>query len=265
MAHLLILCEGDLEGRKLELFLKPYWTVRFETCEVQQYSGVGELKKEFKADAERQLKSEPDSAVLCVFDLYEEPFELHQKGRMSPDEGYTVVQQRLYTAIDSRLHPRFGGFPVVMETETWLLASPKVQAHLGCGFIAAPETELHPSAFIKHHYKGKYNKLQSGINLFDRAEAKAVYEDNCPHFNELIDWLTAGRMPPRIAMPVATSLPAATVAHRKAVWEAERDRLYEAFQQLETLATSDEALDAAIIAEGIYNDHYNTYSEIFDV
>lgn len=69
MTHLLVLCEGHLEKSVLKSFLQPFWRIRFRTVEVQKYSGNGELKKQFKSDAEEQLIQEPVSSVLCLVDL----------------------------------------------------------------------------------------------------------------------------------------------------------------------------------------------------
>lgn len=249
MAHLLILCEGDLEKQVLESFLRPYWRQRFSRAEIQQYSGAGDLKRNFKADAETWLRFEPDAAVLCLVDLYEEPFGLYQSGTMSVNEGYRVLHEHLYKTIRERFHPRFGGFPVVMEPETWLLAAPAVQRYLDLGEIGAPEQIKHPAGYLENIYetrRQKYGKIQSGVDLFSRASAEQVYQDNCPHFNVIADWLIT---PP--AAPTRQRDPA--IQARKDAWEKRGEALYARFLELERNARTDAELEAAIQAENTFN------------
>src|SRR5579859_4117866 len=125
MSRLLILCEGDLEQGILKQFLKPYWEQRFDTVEVINYRGNGGLKSNFALDTERQLKQEPESSVLCLVDLHEEPFNLYNRGKMSPEVGFQTIQEFMRTHIEIQFHHRFGAFPIVMEIETWLLADDK--------------------------------------------------------------------------------------------------------------------------------------------
>lgn len=258
MAHLLILCEGDIEKRVLEPFLKPFWSVRFNTVEVQKYSGNGELKTNFKGDAERQLTQEPDSSVLCLVDLYEEPFGLYQPQSMSQFEGFTVVRDFMYRQIKSRFYNHFGAFPVVMEIETWLLADPKVQNQLGES-IPYPEEVRHPGGRLEQIYRSRnstYRKILDGIKLFGMASATRVYEDTCPHFNQLADWL---RNPPLAPVSPANQKIAALVA----TWERERDQKYQRFLELERIAQTDEELAAAIQAETAYLDFLKTYDDLY--
>ena len=122
MTHLLILCEGETERRVIKAFLKPYWEQRFDSAEVIAYEGNGDLKRHFAKDTQDQLASDPGSSVLCLVDLYEEPFKVYALSKMSVEQGFQAVQSYMYGAVDHRFHPRFGAFPVVMEIETWLLA-----------------------------------------------------------------------------------------------------------------------------------------------
>ena len=128
---LYIFCEGHTEEAVLKNFLRPYWSKRFLDCEVIRYDGAGDLKVNFAADATRELRTEPDAAVLCLVDLYEEPFGVYDKKRMSIEKGFDTVRRQLQGRIDPELWPRFGAFPVVMEPETWLLADEQIQRKIG--------------------------------------------------------------------------------------------------------------------------------------
>ncbi len=257
MTHLLILCEGKTEKYILESFLRPYWQVRFRSVEVQSYDSNQELRKNFKADAERQLTQELDSCVLCVFDLYQEPFGLYEPDHLTPAEGYTLIREQMYLQINTKFHPRFGAFPVVMEVETWLLADPVIQQLLS-ETINFPETIFHPYSFLRENYarrNNNYNKITTGALLFSQAAAQRVYEDNCPHFNHLIEWLVN---PPNIANPSAKK-----IADAQAEWEKQRDEKYALFLRLESQVITDDDLEAAILAEKEYQAHLLTYEDIF--
>lgn len=257
MTHLLILCEGVTERRVLKSFLNPYWSVRFQTVEIQSYDGNQELRLNFKADAEKQLSTEPDSCVLCLVDLYEEPFRLYDPQSMTIEEGFDRIRDYMYVQVDARFHSRFGSFPVAMEIETWLLADPNVQQHLGItNPISYPETEKHPFSYLEKIYQGRnqqYGKVNDGITLFRKADAQRVYADNCPHFNQMIDWLVS--KPP--------DAKAETIRTAQAEWERLRDELYNTMLELDAKAMTDEELDTAIQAEAAYHNHLQTYDHIF--
>jgi hypothetical protein len=226
MSHLLILCEGDLEQRVLEAFFIAYWQSRFRTVEVQKYAGNGDLKINYKADTQTQLKTEPASSVLCLVDLYQEPFGVYTSS-MNVQQGFLAVQQWLYNAIPQHYHARFGGFPVVMETETWLLADPQIQQKLGQSF-PDPENVYHPAGELEKIYRAKkqqYDKIIDGVTLFRQASAKRIYDDNCPHFKQLLDWLTT---PPSI-LPS----PQSSAVQQ---WEQELEQKYQHWQALERAA-----------------------------
>jgi hypothetical protein len=257
MAHLLVLCEGDTEKRILEFFLKYYWQQRFQTIEILQYSGNGELKTNFKQDAETQMSQESDSAVLCLVDLYEEPFKLYQPSQMTVEEGFKLVQQFMYSQIKSNFHLRFGAFPVVMEIETWLLADSTIQKHLGENLLE-PEQIEHPSAYLKQIYglrNKTYGKITDGVSLFGKAHVKRVYDDNCPHFQQLIEWLIH---PPTIVDELSEKVKQSLIE-----WEQERDEKYERFLKLEQVAVTDDDLERAIEAEAEYHNFVNTYPNVF--
>lgn len=184
-----MLCEGQTEAAILKPFLRPYWEKRFATVEVLHYNGNGELKAKFKKDAEQQLRTEADSSVLCLVDLYHEPFGIYHPDTMTVAEGFQQVQSFMMSQIEARRQHRFGAFPVVMEIETWLLADRYVQRQLS-RLIAEPETIPHPTAYLQALYQAEsryYNKVVDGRSLFGRAHATEVYDDNCPHFNLLVD------------------------------------------------------------------------------
>ncbi|MCI0710050.1 MAG: DUF4276 family protein [Chloroflexi bacterium] len=243
MTHLLILCEGEVEARVLKFFLRPYWQVWFRTLEVQRYDGNGELRAKFKADSEQQLTQEPESSVLCLLDLYEEPFGLYQPPQMTVEEGFTLVQKQMYQQIKSRFHPRFGAFPVVMEIETWLLADSVMQHHLDEN-IPSPERIEHPSGYLEKIYRShnsQYGKISDGVSLFGKADAKRVFDDDCPHFEKLVDWLIN---PPNI--PDEKS---ATLTKSLAEWEAQRDAKYAHLLQLQSTIQTEADLTEANMTE----------------
>jgi hypothetical protein len=257
MTHLLILCEGDTEKRILKSFLQPYWQQRFDTIEVLAYSGNGELKNKFKADVESQLLQESDSSVLCLVDLYEEPFKLYEPHKMTIAEGFEVIQHYMYQQIASKFHNRFGAFPVVMEIETWLFGDEAIQKHLGEN-ILEPETIKHPCGFLDKNYQSRnrsYGKIIDGVSLFGKADAKRVYDDNCPHFQKLVDWL--------IAPPVIWDDRSESVKQALHEWEQQRDEKYQYYLELEKMAETDADLDRAIQAQEEYEAFLSTYNKVF--
>lgn len=258
MAHLLILCEGDTEAEVLKPFLRPFWEIRFDKADVLHYGGNGELKRNFKADTELYLTQRQDSSVLCLMDLFNEPFNIYSSSSMSVAEGFEAVQRFMYAQITPTLRHRFAAYPVVMEIETWLLADPMIQTYLGQD-IPNPETIAHPCGFLEQLYRlrnHKYKKKSDGKKLFDRASATRVYEDTCPHFNQLADWLK--NAPPAPAPPANQEIAALVAA-----WERERDEKYQRFWELERAAQTDEELQAAIQAENVYLDFLKTYDDIY--
>jgi hypothetical protein len=248
--HLLILCEGKTEGEVLEEFLKPFWSARFQSVEIQHYTGNGQLGARLKADAELQLRTEADSWVLCLVDLYKEPFRVYNRQRMSIEEGFAAVRKELYLRVDAQYHARFGGFPVVMELETWLLADQHIQQRMGSTFTQ-PENILHPVRELEKWYESRrkaYKKLTSGQLLFREASAERVYADNCPHFNQMADWL---RNPP-------PHLPDYD-PERRAAFDKKSAELYTDFERLYEAAKDDESLERAIEAEQRWLSHLASY------
>jgi len=258
MTHLVILCEGVTEKRVLQSFLRPYWQVRFRTVEIQSYDGNHDLRVNFKRDAERQLAEDPETSVLCLVDLFQEPFGLYQPANMTVEEGFKLVRDRMYREVNSRFHLRFGAFPVVMEIETWLLADPVVQQRLGETTVH-PEKIDHPYGHLEKIYRSKkdrYGKIVNGVTLFGVATAARVYADECPHFNQLVDWI-ANR-------PIAAPDPLSqAVARKKAEWEDQRNEKYDRFLKMEREITTESELEEAIKAETEYTAFVATYDDIF--
>jgi len=187
MSRLFIFCEGFVEQENLKGFLRPYWQQRFDDVELRRYDGAPDLKNRFKKDAE-MLLSDKDWYVLCLLDLFEEPFKIC-KPHMSHAEQFDLVQRYMFERIDSKYHSRFAAIPVVMEIETWILADPALQRSELRTEIANPEDIEHPYVKLKGLYGGHYDKKIQGSMLFRQASAQRVFDDNCPHFRRLIEWL----------------------------------------------------------------------------
>jgi len=188
MPVLYILCEGHSEESVLPTFLQPYWSVRFSQCEVvRRYDGNGDLKQNFREDSHLYLL-ENDVFILCLLDLYEAPKEWYDRNKHDRETAFQLIQRRLYDQINPTYHSRFGGFAVVMELETWLLADPKLQQEVFHREYPHPETIQHPAAELEKVYAG-YRKGLDAPKLFGKASAKRVHDDNCPHFRKLVEWL----------------------------------------------------------------------------
>jgi hypothetical protein len=257
---LYIFCEGHTEKAVLGRFLHHYWSFRFSACEVRRYDGNGDLRTKFALEAIMELKAEPNSSVLCLVDLYEEPFEVYDKNRMTHEEGFEAVRNQLLGQIDIKYHDRFGAFPVVMELETWILADPQFQSRIGNNYLT-PESIEHPAQELER-WKSNYNKKIDGVDLFNRASAKRVYADNCPHFKLMIEWL--------IAEPKA---PDPEVLEKLNSWQEHQnllmDKIGEALQKSEQALFQDD-LDKAIEWDEIYKqlakelqEHANVRDRIF--
>lgn len=220
---LYIFCEGETELAILKGFLQPYWSVRFTQCEVIRYDGAGDLKNRFSQDAQQELRDDSTCSVLCLLDLYEEPFGVYRRGQMAHEDGFVQVRNQLLGQIKPDYHPRFGAFPVVMELETWLLADPHIQEKYLERPYPAPEAVEHPAEEIRK-CRPSYKKLIDGKRLFGQASAKRVYEDNCPHFKMMIDWLITEPAPVRSPQNEAQK-------QRWEAWEHERQRLQDNLEQ----------------------------------
>jgi hypothetical protein len=223
VSDLLILCEGDTEQEVLTHFLRPFWEKRFDSANVLNYRGNGGLKNNFARDTHRELNKAPELSILCLVDLYEEPFGLF-RGKMTRAEGFEAVRAYIYSLVDSRFHHRFGAFPIVMEIETWLLADEKAMAKYGGQSDPNPEMVEHPAERLKK-LRPNYNNRINGKNLFGFASAKRVYDDNCAHFRLLADWLTT---PPKPSPPLPN-----LAQEKLEAWEQERNNLQLRLEKLE--------------------------------
>jgi hypothetical protein len=208
---LVIFCEGITEREVLKAFLKPYWLLVFRDAQIIHYEGNGELKRNFAQDVQTELES-ANTYALCLVDLWGEPFGVYKQG---DDIGvrYQQLQAKLYSLVPEAMHSRFGAFPVVMELETWILAAPDVQKKFQSP-IPNPETIEQPSAkldelFGKHYGKNRSysrSKTTEGRELFSKlVTAQVVYDDNCPHFQQIIHWLQNPKNPLNISLPAKTS------------------------------------------------------------
>lgn len=189
---LIVFCEGDTEYYTLKDFLSPYWTKRFKSCKPINMGGNAKLKNRFLQDAKDFLE-DPNNYVLCLVDLFEEPFQL-SKTPVTHAENYELIRKFMYFGIPETQRERFGGFPVMMELETWLLADSDVMAYIGKKCPIAPENIEHPAEFLKGAWQTdptrSWTKGDTVLKLYRRASAERVYQDNCPHFNQIADWIT---------------------------------------------------------------------------
>ncbi len=233
---LYIYCEGETEQETLKSFLRHYWSERFVDCDVIKYEGAGGLKVNFAIEANRTFKTEPESSVLCLVDLYREPFEVYNRSQMTHEEGFLAVQQQLLAQIEPQYIHRFGAFPVVMEPETWLLADPKIQSRLSKSY-PAPESIEHPVKELQI-WRKNYNKRIDGKNLFGEASAKRVYDDNCPHFKAIVEWLSIE--PEKLKDPIVDQL---------SQWSAPLQKLQ--LEKSQALIKSDSALKNGDLDEAI--------------
>lgn len=201
--HLTILCEGETEERVLKDFLKPY-CAGFDGVRVVTTGGANKLKSAFKDLAEMTLEADTDAVIFCLIDVYQAPFSPYPKPVEEhpnpPLARYSYIQRYMQEKIAPSLRERFFAFPVLMEIETWLLAdvdalndyfSPPAQQRLKAR--STPESVEHPAEELKRlmlrFKKREYRKTKDGQLLFRRASAKRVYDDECPHFEAMINKL----------------------------------------------------------------------------
>ena len=237
---LYIFCEGHTELATLKHFLRPYWSQRFQDCEVRKYDGAPDLMMRFASDAQQEFRTGQNIFVLCLLDLYKEPFGVYQKNTMTHAEGFEAVQKQLIGQIGIDFQHRFGGFPVVMELETWLLADWKIQQQEINRSYSNPEEIEHPAEELKR-WRSDYNKRIHGNNLFQKASAVRVYDDNCPRFKLLIDWLITEPEQP----PSAFSL-------RFQEWEAQKAELQ--MRHSWAISKSERALAKGNLEEAVHQD-----------
>lgn len=184
---LFILVEGETEFAIVKRFLQPYWEQRFKRCEVINYKGSGNLKAKY-VERVRKILSQPDQAALVLIDIKNDPYDIQNKA-VSLIDAYQRIRHIMYAGLGLEEHDRLGIFPVVVEVETWLLADPTIQQEYLKKEITHPEHEPNPELEIKRLAK-YYKKGLSAKKYFDKASALDVYNDNCPHFVYLANWLS---------------------------------------------------------------------------
>lgn len=202
--RLVILCEGQTEKEVLKSFLAPYCT-EFSKVDIvlPGLGGAGRLKNDFRKIAETELELDIEAYVFCLIDVLNSPFTF-PKNVAESDDPYKSQYAYIKTYMEGKIEPafkdRFCCFPVIMEIETWLLAdeealnsyfNPPRKERIARPYN--PESVLNPfvelNTYMHHFRKISYQKTAHGKALFERANAVRVYEDNCPHFNKLIDQL----------------------------------------------------------------------------
>jgi hypothetical protein len=262
--RLVILCEGDTEKRVLKDFLAPY-VHGFQRVTISNMAGSSRLVQEFKGRAELELQDDPEAVVFCLIDLLEAPFAFPRAVEQDADPQNarcTYIQRYMRKQIAPALRNRFHVFPVVMELETWLLADVEaLRSYFRTNDIAgqtAPERVQQPAAELKslHHRfgKGDYVKTIDGQALFNHASAERVYNDQCPHFEELVNALLqlqgipATKTAPQFA-PVKMTLFDQWAALQQRIddhWETasrHNELSDEACQQIEALETQQKSIE----------------------
>lgn len=235
--RLVILCEGHTEQRVLKDFLAPYCT-NFDHVEVISSQGADRLKSEFKYLAEIALLDNPDAFVFCLIDVYQAPFSYPSYVGQTAEPvsaKFAYIKKNMEREIDKTLSDRFFAFPVVMEVETWLLADPApLNDYLKPDTLLhyhTPETVSHPAHELKElfrkHKKSEYSKTVNGERLFNQTDAQKVYEDNCPHFELLINALRRVQGETIADNPDTYSIPHEKLYQRLADLEKKRNQIIE--------------------------------------
>jgi hypothetical protein len=215
MPKVTILCEGHTEQKVLREFLAPYCTNL--QVSVQHTGGNAKLKADYKDFAERLLKQDTSGYVICLIDVYQAPF-LYPKSLATSEDAvhaqYVYIKELMESSIDEKVRNRFFAFPVVMELETWILAdSVGLGRHLvtSIAAYASPENIVHPVDKLKdlyrQHLRKDYTKNVIEIQrLFKSLSSERVYQDNCPHFEELINqlYVLQNLTPPKSKLPTVS-------------------------------------------------------------
>jgi hypothetical protein len=200
--RLTILCEGDTQQAVLKKFLAPFCQ-GFDRVFIFNSRGAGRLKQEYKKITELELSSDPEAVVFCLIDLFRAPFTVPRYVKEEADPHlaqYTYIKKHMEENINTTLRERFYAFPIVMEIETWLLADEQaLNDYLTPPRTRRfqrphnPETIAHPAeelgGLVRLHRSEDYIKTIHGRRLFERASVERVYNDNCPHFEIMINQL----------------------------------------------------------------------------
>lgn len=200
--RLVILCEGYTEEAILKDFLAPYCT-RFDEVKIINAKGSSNLIGGYKTLAETEIQARSDVIVFCLIDVYKAPFTYPKTVHQSAEpflEQYAYIKQYMEEKIAPEFQENFFAFPVMMDIETWLLADveglndyfkPRQAQRLSV--YSSPETVTHPAKEIEkiwHRFKNRsYDKVLQGTRLFRRVQAERVYDDNCPHFEAIVNKL----------------------------------------------------------------------------
>lgn len=183
---LYIFVEGETEKAVVKDFLKPFWQKRFTKCQIWQYKGSGELKDKYIRDCEKLV--EKGYAVLILLDAKNDPFDIWKYQTQDPTEAFNLLRNRLRDRISFLVsEEELGIFPVVIEIETWLLADLAARNPNMKSKYPTPETVKNPEEILKD--TEDYTKGERAKSFFKVADAQRVYQDNCPHFVLLADWL----------------------------------------------------------------------------
>ncbi|MCU0496160.1 MAG: DUF4276 family protein [Anaerolineae bacterium] len=252
--RLVILVEGHVEYRVLKelQFLKPF-TTEFKKVEVLNLEGNGNLIKRFKQVIEDEIENEPDIFVLILIDLLEAPFKPYPKAierAVNPNRArYSYIQKYMRDQIDLSVREKVYVIPVVWEIETWLLADREALANdlkwKECSY-PDPEAIEKPTDELNTQFKRlkglAYHKIKDGVRLFGQADPRRIYDDNCPHFRELVDVLRKAQGIVADAVDLPKSKFDLSVYQKLAKLEDERQRLLDQLTD-ENLEQTDERIE----------------------
>jgi len=194
---IVIYCEGDTEAAVLKDFLKPFILVD-NTIKIVNKRGSGNLKRDFTFDIEAQL-AQPDVVIFWLIDLLRIPITFPKSIQADLDpvgQQYNYIQQHFAGRIHATMRNRIYICPVIWEIETWLLADSEALNRFfgqkGLNFHS-PEDMAEPAKTLqdlsRRFRKREYDKTNDGLALFRRADARRIYDDNCPHFNRFVNQL----------------------------------------------------------------------------
>jgi Domain of unknown function (DUF4276) len=201
--RLMILCEGETEEAILKDFLAPYCK-SFDKVEVINPGGNAKLIGQYKILTETAIRADPTTHVFCLIDMYKAPFNYPKTVHQSAEpflEQYAYIKRYMEEKIAPQFRQQFFAFPIMMEIETWLLADVEglnnyftpSQTEVLTSY-PSPESIAHPAQELERVWRRFKNieygkKLRHGKTLFKHVLAKRVYEDNCPHFEAIINQL----------------------------------------------------------------------------
>jgi hypothetical protein len=196
--RLLILCEGQTE----EVVFKDFFNPLCPQLSIKVWSayGAGKLMSIYVKQAESALAEDAALVVFCFIDLKQVPFTFPKNVESNANPiaaRFQYLQQQMKAKINEDVRPRFFAFPVVMELETWILADAEGLSHYlreKFPVVTTPETIENPVDYLKPIIKRArgeaYGKEIGQIKtIFKHISAQRVYDDNCPHFELIINQL----------------------------------------------------------------------------